>query len=78
MMLENGEGVFHENVRPGQKTPSNIKHQTSNIKQDNNSPVCESQDVPYACIIRRIDSIQATLARMATILNSEPEQKVQS
>jgi hypothetical protein len=57
---------------------SNIKHQTSNIKQDNNSPVCESQDVPYACIIRRIDSIQATLARMATILNSEPEQKVQS
>jgi len=48
-----------------------------NIKQDNNSLVCESQDVPYACILRRIDSIQATLARMVTILNSDPEQKVQ-
>jgi len=49
-----------------------------NIKQDNNSLVCESQDVPYACIIRRIDSIQATLARMTAILNNEPEQKVRS
>jgi len=53
-------------------------HAPSNIKQDNNSPVCESQDVPHACILRRIDSIQATLARMTAILNNEPEQKVRS
>jgi len=50
-----------------------------NIKQDNNSLVCESQPVEkHACILRRIDSIQATLARMTAILNNEPEQKVRS
>jgi len=49
-----------------------------NIKQDNNSLVCESQDVPYTCIIRQTDKIQATLARMLAILNSDPEQEVRS
>ncbi len=68
-MLENEEGLCHE-CPPRMQAPLNIK-------QDNNSLVCESQDVPHACILRRIDSIQATLARMVTILNSDPEQKVQ-
>jgi hypothetical protein len=70
MMLENRRALSLENDLADQDS-------ALNIKQDNNSLVCESQDVPYACIIRRIDSIQATLARMVTILNSDPEQKVQ-
>jgi hypothetical protein len=69
-MIENKRALSIENDLADQDS-------ALNIKQDNNSPVCESQDVPYACIIRQTDRIQATLARMLAILNAEPEQKVQ-
>ena len=58
--------------------PGHMDIEGSYSKGNINQEITESQPVvPYACIIRQTDKIQATLARMLAILNSDPEQEVQ-
>jgi hypothetical protein len=59
--------------------PGHMDIEGSHFKGNSNQEIMESQPVEkYACILRRIDSIQATLSRMTAILNSESERGVRS